>query len=51
MQYSYGDKYIGEWNKGLKHGSGVLKYADGSLYEGEWQNDLAEGKGIMVGSY
>ncbi|KAI9006053.1 hypothetical protein BC832DRAFT_610975 [Gaertneriomyces semiglobifer] len=41
-----GDRYIGEWNNGLKHGNGTYHYAaTGAVYQGEWQNDVRHGFG------
>ena len=31
-----GNKYEGEWLKGVYHGRGKLTYADGRKYEGWW---------------
>ena len=32
-----GNKYEGEWLKGVYHGRGKLTYADGRKYDGEWR--------------
>ena len=37
--YFNGDKYIGEWKKGLRHGNGILKYINGKSESGIWKND------------
>ena len=34
-----GDKYIGEWRNGLKHGNGILTYSNGFVKEGVWKKD------------
>jgi hypothetical protein len=34
-----GDKYIGDWKEGRRHGMGNYFYSDGDRYEGEWRND------------
>jgi hypothetical protein len=33
-----GDKYVGEWKKGRRHGKGTLTYANGSIEKGTWEN-------------
>ena len=37
--YPNGDKYVGEFKGGLRHGKGTLTYADGDEYVGEWKDD------------
>jgi hypothetical protein len=43
-----GDKYVGEFKDGKKHGKGAMKWADGFKYEGDWENDLRHGKGVFT---
>jgi hypothetical protein len=38
--YANGNKYVGSFKNGKKHGSGVLYYIDGTLEEGRWENDV-----------
>ena len=35
--YEDGDKYVGEWKKGLQHGKGTLTYVSGKIEEGIWK--------------
>ncbi|RYY84830.1 hypothetical protein EON63_08540 [archaeon] len=42
-----GDKYVGDWKDGRRHGLGVYYYNDGDRYEGEWRNDERHGRGTM----
>ena len=44
--YLNGDKYVGQWKKGQKHGMGTYMWEDGGKYEGQWVNDLRHGTGI-----
>lgn len=34
-----GSKYEGEYEEGMKHGTGKYNWADGSQYIGEWQEN------------
>ena len=38
MRYANGDKYLGEWEKGKRHGKGTFEGADGRI-AGEWEFD------------
>ena len=38
--YATRRSYAGEWQGGVRHGSGVLARADGLRYEGEWTEDV-----------
>ncbi|SHE11193.1 type I restriction enzyme EcoKI subunit R [Chlamydia abortus] len=40
-----GDKYVGQWKAGRKHGAGKYTWHDGTVYEGEWKDDLEHGRG------
>ena len=40
-----GDKYVGEWKDGNRHGQGNEQLIDGSLYAGEFKNDKRYGLG------
>ena len=35
---SDGDKYVGEYKDGKKHGQGTYTFADGSKYVGEYKD-------------
>lgn len=37
--------YFGQTKKGLKNGTGILKYHGNRIYEGEWKSDAREGIG------
>ena len=39
-----GNKYVGEWKDGKKHGQGTYTYADGTIEKGLWENDEFKGK-------
>lgn len=43
--FENGEKYEGEFEKGLRNGSGEYHYSDGSIYRGEWLNDKKMGFG------
>ena len=36
--YANGDKYVGEFKDGNKHGQGTYTFADGRVEEGIWEN-------------
>lgn len=42
------NRYVGEFEHGLKNGVGTFFYADGSKYEGEFRNNLKHGVGIFT---
>ena len=43
--YANGDKYVGKWKKGFRHGKGIFTYANGEIEEGIWKkNKLAKSK-------
>jgi len=37
--FSVGDKYVGEYMNGKKHGQGTYTYANGKIEKGLWKND------------
>jgi hypothetical protein len=41
-----GDVYRGNWQRGLKHGSGVYEYADGELDVSVYREDVRVGEGV-----
>ncbi|SVD34208.1 uncharacterized protein METZ01_LOCUS387062, partial [marine metagenome] len=43
-----GDKYLGEWRGGKRHGKGTSTYANGDKYVGEFRNDKYHGKGAYT---
>ena len=45
--YANGDKYVGEWKDGNKHGQGTYTYADGDKYVGEFKDGKRHGQGTL----
>jgi hypothetical protein len=43
--FANGDKYDGEWEKGLPHGFGTMLYCSGEWYTGQWQQGKRHGEG------
>ena len=43
-----GSRYIGEFERGNRHGMGTCHYPDGSVYRGQWSSDLPEGEGVKT---
>lgn len=43
-----GARYLGEYQCGLKRGSGKFYYPDGSTYDGQWKKDLKHGQGLYT---
>ena len=39
------NRYEGDWNHGMKHGSGIFIWADGSKYQGNFKDDQFNGDG------
>lgn len=40
--------YDGDWDDGLRHGHGLLRFADGSFYQGDFLRERKHGTGCMV---
>jgi hypothetical protein len=40
-----GDKYVGDFQSGLRHGNGTFYYLNGDRYDGEFRNDKLNGQG------
>ena len=40
-----GEKYVGEYKDGKRHGKGISTYSDGTRYEGEYKNNKKHGRG------
>lgn len=41
-----GNKYVGEWKNGKKHGKGICIYSGGEeTYDGDWENGTWNGQG------
>jgi hypothetical protein len=45
--YEGGEKYVGYWKDGKRHGKGTMKNQEGT-YVGDWKNDKRDGKGAMT---
>jgi hypothetical protein len=46
--YTNGDKYVGEWRDGKRHGQGTLTLANGDKYVGEWRDNKWHGQGTYA---
>ena len=42
-----GDRYVGEWKNGKKHGRGMYYFTDGAIYAGEYEVDFMNGLGTL----
>jgi hypothetical protein len=47
-RYTTGAVYDGQFDRGVRHGEGTLKFANGDTYAGRWDGDVKEGKGVMT---
>ena len=36
--WTSGNKYVGKWKDGNRHGQGISTAADGTVYKGIWKN-------------
>jgi hypothetical protein len=46
---SDGEKFVGEWKDGKKHGQGTLTFAkSGNKYVGEFRNTKMNGQGTLI---
>jgi len=50
IDYTGGDKYIGETKDGKRHGYGVYVWKDGRIWIGSWKDGEREGQGIDIAS-
>ena len=46
--YPNGDKYVGEYKDGGRHGQGTYTWADGKKYVGEFKDDKRHGQGTWT---
>ena len=46
--YASGNKYVGEYKDGKKHGQGTLTFADGDKYVGEFKDGKKNGQGTFT---
>ncbi len=51
IQYDNGDYYIGEEQKGIPHGNGVMYYANGDTCSGQWIQGIVDGLGSYKRAY
>lgn len=42
------NRYVGYWQKGLRHGKGTFYYSNGSKYEGDWSENFKHGNGVFT---
>ena len=47
MKFENGDRYEGEWEKGMMDGQGTMEFSDGRVYCGIWFNNKMHGDGQM----
>lgn len=47
-QFENGNKYQGDFRKGLMHGRGLIVFGNGNRYNGDWSSGLREGLGIYT---
>ncbi|KAI5060020.1 hypothetical protein GOP47_0024440 [Adiantum capillus-veneris] len=40
--------YVGEYERGLRHGKGTFYYASGAIYKGEWAENKKNGVGCFI---
>ncbi|MEN8263765.1 MAG: hypothetical protein ABFR82_09905, partial [Nitrospirota bacterium] len=43
-----GDKYVGNWKKGIRHGQGTMTWVNRDEYAGEWKKGKMTGVGTMT---
>jgi len=48
IEYTNGNKYIGETKDGKRHGYGIYVWESGDTWFGNWENDGRKGKGIYL---
>jgi hypothetical protein len=48
INYSSGDKYIGETIEGKANGYGIYLWSDGDMWYGQWKDNKCAGYGIFV---
>lgn len=45
QEYDNGNKFLGEFENGKRHGQGVMFYTNGTKYVGSWKANLRHGEG------
>ena len=48
LTYPDGEKYVGEWKDGKKHGQGTDIFSSGNKYEGEYKDGEKHGQGTYT---
>jgi len=48
IEYTSGDKYIGETKDGKRHGYGVCAWKDGGMWIGNWKDGERDGRGLYI---
>ena len=48
--YSNGNRYLGEWKSGKRHGQGIEYFNDGTVSEGVYTNDTTHERSKTSGS-
>ena len=46
--FVFGDKYVGEYKDGKRHGQGTYTWADGDKYVGEWKDGKNLGRRLEI---
>lgn len=47
VEWTNGERYVGQMVEGRKHGKGRFEWVGGQWYEGDWVNDQALGYGVI----
>lgn len=47
VEWTNGERYVGQLLEGRKHGKGRFEWVGGQWYEGDWANDQAVGYGVI----
>ena len=48
--YPNGEKYVGEFKEGVRHGQGTFTWSDGRKYVGEYKDGIPNGQGTYTSS-
>ncbi len=48
LTLSNGNKYVGQFQDGLRSGNGKMEYTNGDIFEGEWATDKKHGAGTYT---
>jgi hypothetical protein len=46
--FANGDKYVGNYLNGSRHGHGNYRWANGEVFDGNWVNNLRHGNGVRT---